>query len=116
MEVRTMDRQEAVRRAVQASGASVEGGGIRFAATHIAERDGQHLIFVSMAVQAYYLVVHLTGRVRDVGTEDDGITTSWVIQYFDVPQNPMRFGTDIAGVRTEAPIYGTENTSVGIRT
>lgn len=111
-----MDRQEAVRRAVQACGASVDGGGIRFAATHIAERDGQHLIFVSLAVQAYYLVVHLTGRVRDVGGENEGITTSWVIQYFGVAQNPMQFRTDIARVRTEPPRHGTENVPVGTRT
>ena len=108
-----MDRQEAVRRAVQACGASVDGGGIRFAATHIAERDGQHLIFVSLAVQAYYLVVHLTGRVRDVGGEEEGITTSWVTQYFDVAQNPMRSRTEVARIRTEPRINRTENAPIG---
>lgn len=113
MEVRTVERQEAVRRAVQACGASVVGGGIRFAATHIAERDGQHLIFVSLAVHAYYVVVHLTGRVRDVGGEDEGITTSWVIRYFDVAQNPMQSRTEVARICTEPRINRTETSPVG---
>ena len=108
-----MDRQEAVRRAVQACGASVDDSGVRFAASHIAERDGQHLIFVSLAVQAYYLVVHLTGRVRDVGGEEEGITTSWVTEYFDVAPNPMQSRTEVARICTEPRINGTENASVG---
>ncbi|MCM2317044.1 MAG: hypothetical protein NDJ92_17995 [Thermoanaerobaculia bacterium] len=73
-----MDRFEAVERAARAYGLTSD----HIPVTHLAERDGQHLVFVNAFTGGAYLVIHATGTVREVGDSDQGITTSWVPQYF----------------------------------
>lgn len=113
MEVRTMDKHEALRRAARACGWSLGPDGSAFSAIHIAERDGQHLVFVASPIQAYYLVVHATGRVRDVGGEEEGITVEWVMRYFGVGRYPLRPGPDSPGSGTQNPQSCTEMELVG---
>lgn len=73
-----MDRFEAVEKAARACGLTSDD----IPVTHLAERDGQHLIFVDTFTGGTYLVIHATGTVREVGDSEQGITTSWVPQYF----------------------------------
>ena len=108
-----MDRFEALRKVERSYDASVEGVPIGSALIHVAERDGQHLIFTASPAQARYLVVHATGTVRDVGGEHEGITTPWVIQYFGVAQNPALLRTEMAGSCTESRRHGTAAAVVG---
>ena len=73
-----MDRFEAVQKAARACGLT----SAEIPVTHLAERDGQHLVFVDVFTGGTYLVIHSTGTVREVGNSEEGITTSWVPQYF----------------------------------
>ncbi len=53
-------------------------------ATHLAERDGQHLVFVETSAHGYYLVVKKGARARIVGEEDCGIADARVRAFFDI--------------------------------
>jgi len=53
-------------------------------ATHLAERDGQHLVFVETSAHGYYLVVKKGARARIVGEEDCGIADRAVRAFFDI--------------------------------
>src|SRR5512140_1928799 len=73
-----MDRFEAVEKAARACGLTSDD----IPVTHLAERGGQHRVFVDAFTGGTYLVIHATGTVREVGDSEQGITTSWVPQYF----------------------------------
>lgn len=86
-----MDRFEAVEKAARACGLTIDD----IPVTHLAERDGQHLVFVDAFTGGTYLVIHATGTVREVGDSEQGITTSWVPQYFRLA---LPFGSGPASI------------------
>ena len=93
-----MDRFEAVEKAARACGLTSDD----IPVTHLAERDGQHLVFVAFT-GGTYLVIHATGTVREVGDSEQGITTSWVPQYFRLAPTFGRGPASIAAPPNEIP-------------
>lgn len=90
-----MDRFEAVEKAARACGLTTADVPV----THLAERDGQHLVFVDAFTGGSYLVIHATGTVREVGDAIQGITTAWVSQYFRLGGQFENRSSDIAAAR-----------------
>lgn len=90
-----MDRFEAVEKAARACGLTSDD----IPVTHLAERDGQHLVFVDTFTGGTYLVIHATGTVREVGDSEQGITTSWVPQYFGLGAPLVSAGTRLVATR-----------------
>lgn len=108
-----ISKEEAVRRAVRACGSVAHGGRNRLEVRHLAERDGQHLMFVGTSSHGYYLVIHATGTVREVGEKEAGITTGWVGRYFGVGQHPMLMDARNV-VERNRKIAGTANADPAI--
>ena len=90
-----MDRFEAIEKAARACGLRSDD----IPVTHLAERDGQHLVFVDTFTGGTYLVIHATGTVREVGDSEQGITTSWVSQYFGLGAPLVSAGTRLVATR-----------------